>query len=313
MGRHSDHARKVTTRLKSKAQPQNAVTSSAEQSRTKMLHRVPVVRALFRGGEWSRTDTLTAIGVAVAIIAGIVIPVLVPILRSSPSGPDLKLDDVEIALANNIDASDQIPGEVAPRPGKDAGSAIDITLRNGGTAPALIVDAVFSFTRATQLYSCPGGAGALESSAEYDVQVPTAKPVSAYNPLRRDMRFTVNANSIDRFRISVGPDRYSSAEWPWIYEFNLSLVEDDGQKLDLRPMTILGFSQSSTRLLSWDPLRDFTETQFVATQQVPCVAHDAAELSQAMANPGLHSPELQIMYQEAKRLTANAPRQISSS
>lgn len=136
MGRRAGNARKVTARPKSKAQPRDAATPPPQQSRTKILHRIPLVRALFRGGEWSRTDTLTAIGVAVAIIAGIVIPILVPILGSSPSGSDLKAEDVEIALANNIDASDQWPGETAPRPGRDTGSAIDITLRNSGNVPA---------------------------------------------------------------------------------------------------------------------------------------------------------------------------------
>lgn len=223
-------------------------------------------------------------------------------------GPGLKVDEVEIALANGIDASDQIPGEVAPSPDMATGSAIDITLRNSGTAPALIVDAVFSFTRATELDSCPGGAGALVSSAQYDVKVPTTTPVSANNPLvlHRDIRFIVNANSIDRFRISVGPNQYSSVDWPWIYEFNLSLVEDNGQKLDLGTMNILGFSQPHAEPFSWDPLRSLTGTQLVATQQVPCITRDAAELSQAMVNPGLHSPELQTMYREAKQLVANA-------
>jgi hypothetical protein len=133
-------------------------------------------------------------------------------------------------------------------------------------------------------------------------------PVAANNPfvVDRDMRFIVDANSIDRFRISVGPDQYSSVDWPWIYEFNLSLVEDGGQKLDLGPMAILGFSHPAIEPFSWDPLRTLTETQLVATQQVSCLAHDAAKLSQAMANPGLHSPELQTMYSEAKRLVANA-------
>jgi hypothetical protein len=163
--------------------------------------------------------------------------------------------------------------------------------------------------RATQLHSCIGGAGAIVSSAEYDVKVPIAKPVTVNNPLvlHRDMRFIVNANGLDRFRISVGPDQYSSVDYPWIYEFNLSLVEDSGQKLDLGPMTVLGFSKPAIDPLSWNPFRSLTETQPVAAQQTPCIAHDAAELSHAMADPGLHSPELQALYREAERLVANAP------
>lgn len=223
--------------------------------------------------------------------------------------PDLKVEKVEIALANNIDASDQVPGAVAPRPDKATGSAIDITLRNSGNAPALIVNAVFSFIRVARLDSCISGAGAIVSSAEYDVKVPTVQPVTANNPLvlHRDMRFMVNANGLDRLRISVGPDQYSSIDYPWIYEFNLSLVEDSGQKLDLGPMTVLGFSKPAIDPRSWNPFRSLTEAQSVAAQLTPCVAYDAAKLSHAMADPGLHSPELQAMYREAERLVANAP------
>jgi hypothetical protein len=215
------------------------------------------------------------------------------------------VDEVEIVRADNIDASGRMPGDVTPSPYKDTGSAIDITLRNSGDAPALIVNAVFSFTQATELNPCPGAGGALVTSAEYDVKVPTpiAKPVSANKPLilHRDMRFTVNANSVDRFRISVGPDQYADTDWPWIYGFDLSLVEDNGQKLDLGPMSILGFSQSTG--FGWDPLHGATQTQLTSLQDLPCIAHDATELSHALANPGLHSPELQMMYQEANRLT----------
>jgi hypothetical protein len=245
--------------------------------------------------ELSSTSTTSSASTATSITATV--------------GPDLKAEEVEIALASNIDASDQDPGEVAPSPAKDTGSAIDITLRNSGNAPALIVNAVFSFTRATQLDSCSGGAGAAESTAQYDVKVPTAMPVTVSHPftLHRDMRFVVNANSIDRFRITVGPDKYSSVSWPWIYEFNLSLVEDDGQRLDLGPMSILGFSTSGASPTWWDPLHSLTPISLVANRWLSCVNHVAAEVAGAMAIPGLHSPELQMFYHEAERLTADAP------
>ena len=233
------------------------------------------------------------------------------------TGPDLKVEEVEIALAQGIDASGETPpyGYGPPMRYKATGSAIDITLRNSGNAPALIVNAVFSFTQATELSSCPVEGGDLLTSADYDVKVPIATPVSANNTfvLHRDMRFTVNANSVDRFRISVGPEQYHNTRWPWIYEFNLSLVEDDGQKLDLGPMSILGFSQSTGS--AWDPLQSLTQTQLVLDQLLPCVAGNAAELSHALANPGLHSPEIQMMYDQAERLMTDPPscRQIPIS
>ncbi|HVB41324.1 MAG TPA: hypothetical protein VNF47_01295 [Streptosporangiaceae bacterium] len=306
MGGNSGRVRNVTARSKSKKQFQSAATRSPKQSRSRIFYRVPVIRVLHQGGDWSRPDTLTAIGLVVAI-AAIVAPTLLSIFSGTPS-PELKVEEVQIALANNVDASAQMPGNTVPQSEKDTGSAIDITLRNSGDAPALIVKAVFSFVRATQLYSCPGGAGDIVSTAEYDVKVPIAKPVTANNPLvlHRDMRFVVNANSIDRFRISVGPTQFSSASWPWIYEFNLSLAEDNGQSLDLGPMSALGFSQPSAGLQSWDPLHRLTQTQLLDTNQLACVTRDAAELSHAMENPGLHSPELRTMYREAERLTTLA-------
>ena len=216
-------------------------TSPPHQQRAGILHRIPVVRALRRGGEWSRPDVLTAIGLAVAM-AAILTPILTPLFQSSPSSvvPDLKVDEVEIALAGKIDATSTVPGMVTPRPEIDTASSIDITLRNSGDGPALIVKAVFSFTKAIELVSCTGGAGAGVSTAQYDVTVPSPEPVAFLHPislhpfsLQRDMRFIVNANSIDRFRMSLGPRKYSDVSWPWIYEFNLSLVEDNGRHLDL--------------------------------------------------------------------------------
>jgi hypothetical protein len=285
----------------------------ANHSRRRAKTRPVTIRAAWIAGICAIAAAIIGAVVAYVLPSSSAAPSAPPVtsVTAAAGGPNLKVDEVEIALASHINASDVEPGDVTPSPDTATGSAIDITLRNSGNAPALIVNAVFSFTRAIQLYSCPGGAGGLVSSAEYDVKVPTDGPTAANNPfvLHRDMRFIVNANSIDRFRISVGPDQYSSgADWPWIYEFDLSLVEDNGQKLNLGPMTILGFSQPAKDPLSWDPLGYFTESQLASTPQlVSCVSHDASELSHAIADPGLHSPELLTMHREAERLMANTP------
>jgi len=294
-------------------------TSPSHQPRAGIFRRIPVIRALLRGGEWSRPDTLTAIGLTVAMVA-IIAPILTPFFQSSPpsAGPDLKVDDVEIALTKNIDASATVPGIATPQREIETASAIDITLRNTGDEPALIVKAVFSFTQAIELASCTGGAGAGVSTAQYDVTVPSPRPVAYLHPislhpfsLERDMRFIVNSNSIDRFRISIGPRKYSDVSWPWIYEFKLSLVEDNGQRLDLGSMSVLGFSYATATAerIAWDPLRGLTQTGIsqLRTTQEPCVARASEELARAMARPGLHSPELQVFYHEIKRLTASAP------
>ena len=116
------------------------------------------------------------------------------------------------------------------------------------------------------------------------------------------MRFVVNANSIDRLRISIGPITFGGADWPWVYGFDLSLTEDDKRKLDLGQMSMLGLLGTS-----WDELSGLTPDEAAVSLQPSCLAHDASELSQAMTSPGLHSPELQKMYHEAETLTANIP------
>lgn len=63
---------------------QQEKTDPPEQQKGR-LRRLPIVRALLRGGKWSPSDTLTAIGLVVAI-AGIVIPLLLTSDGSGGSG-----------------------------------------------------------------------------------------------------------------------------------------------------------------------------------------------------------------------------------
>jgi hypothetical protein len=185
---------------------------------------------------------------------------------------------------------------------KSIGSAIDITLRNRGAAPALIVDATLSFKRIVELANCTG-AGPGFVTAQYDIKVPANKEVTTSDPLilHRDMRFVIKPNDIDRFRISIGPGKYAAADWPWVYEFNLSLIQDNGKKLDLGPMSILGLPGAS-----WNKLHGLAGNNIAVGPELPCFARDASELSQAMATPGRHSPELRTMYDEAKALMAES-------
>ena len=59
--------------------------SDPSEERKGRLHRIPILRALLRGGEWSRSDTLAAIGLAITI-AAIFIPLILSIF-SSPRVP----------------------------------------------------------------------------------------------------------------------------------------------------------------------------------------------------------------------------------
>lgn len=225
-----------------------------------------------------------------------------PTQASSPN-PDLKVADVEIAPASKIDPASKDPNNQAYYNGT-FGSAIDITMRNRGAAPALIVKATLTFTRITELYSCLG-AGPGTATGVYDVKVPSSKVVTARDrpfALQRDMRFIVRANSIDRFRISVGPDAYGQSQPPWIYEFKLTLTEDNGHELDLGPMSTLGIP--GNEWIDW--FKSLTPELVASNRQQSCVAQIGDQLSRAIANPGLHSPELESLNGKARNLNAHA-------
>jgi hypothetical protein len=287
----------------------SATTRSSQQTHATRPYRIPILYALLRDGRWSRSDTLTAIGLVIAV-AALVIPITIgnlpasgpsPHLPSRASSPNLQVDKVEVARTSNIDATVQNPWGPASTV-KSIGSAIDITLRNRGAAPALIVGATLSFTRSVELANCTGAGPGLVT-AQYDIKVPAGKEVTASDPLvlRRDMRFVIKPNSIDRFRISVGPGKYAAADWPWVYEFDLSLTQDNGQKLDLGPMSMLGLPGAS-----WNKFRGLPPSILASGYVRSCVTRDASELSQAMAAPGRHSPELRTLYNEAKTLMAKS-------
>jgi hypothetical protein len=210
--------------------------------------------------------------------------------------------DVEIAPASKIDPASKDPKNQAYYDGT-FGSAIDITLRNDGAAPALIVKATATFTRITELYSCLG-AGPLMATGVYDIKVPSSKVVTASDrpfALQRDMRFVVSANSIDRFRISVGPGTYGQSQPPWIYEFKLTLTEDNGHELNLGPMSTLGIP--GNEWIDW--FKGLTPGFVASNRQQSCIAQITDQLSQAMANPGLRSPELESLYGKARNLNAH--------
>jgi hypothetical protein len=217
--------------------------------------------------------------------------------------PDLEVSDVEIAPASKIDPASKDPNNPAYYSGT-FGSAIDITLRNRGAAPALILKASLTFTRITELPACLGG-GPGTATGLYDVKVPSSKVVTASDhpfALQRDMRFIVNANSIDRFRITVGPDTYLLSQAPWIYEFKLTLTEDNGHELNLGPMSMLGIPGNEW----FDWFKNLTPEIVAYNRQQSCVAEAQDQLSQAIANPGLHSPELESLCSKAQNLTAHA-------
>jgi hypothetical protein len=172
---------------------------ATEDIRPKWLRRVsrhPVVATL-----------AALIAVVIAVSAVLDLPgkaktAWLTVTGGDSSRPELVIDKAEVVPAANIDAVETGPDSSTSKV-RVTGSAVDITLRNTGSAPALIVGATASFKSAVQLQNC-SGAGPGVASANYDLRVPTdAKRTSRPFTLRRDMRFIVAPNSIDRFTLTV--------------------------------------------------------------------------------------------------------------
>lgn len=256
-----------------------------------LLHRVPIIGALMRGGEWSRADTLAALAVVVAIVVG-----AWTIMASfHEKNPDLHLDAVQVTRSSTIDAVRTDPTSTSRA--EATGSVIDITLRNRGDAAALVVRADVSFQRATQLENCSGAGPGLEA-AQFDVKVPTDPKVTDHPFIRqRDMRVSVDPNGLARLAISIGPDSFGDSEWPWIYQINVRLVEDSGEALDVGNVAMAGYTGSS-----WNRLDGVAGS--LTSDAAPCYSHDADIIAAAMRAPGYHSPELQTLADEAKEIQA---------
>jgi hypothetical protein len=266
---------------------------AAKDSRPPWLRRV------------SRHPFVVTLAALVVVVSGVGVVLDLPgkvraawtaVFGSDDSRPDLSVDKVEVVSAASIDAVETGPDSSTSKI-SISGSAIDITLRNAGTAPALIVDARASFKSAVQLENC-SGAGPGVASAQYDLRVPTdANTTSHPFTVRRDMRFIVQPNSIDRFRLTVGPAPFGDSEWPWIYQMDLLLVEDSGQTLPVGKFELAGYVGES-----WNRFSGVTATD--ASYDPACYLHDSELLSAATSSPGLHAPELTTLNDEAKSLAA---------
>lgn len=214
-------------------------------------HRSPysrlwIVRTLGHDGQpWRRADIIAFISLVIAIASfGITawMGILnrphseLKVLASVAKGPK------EVAAENRLGIVDRLS------------PAIDTTILNSGTTTGVILRAELDFSRATLLPRCKQFGGEVVESANYDVKIGVPKEIGIQNsvalpmPLRitHEMRFEVRGNTTDRFTLTIGPETIRELDSPWLYEFQLKLLDDTGRKLDLGKFAIL--------TIGWRPL-----------------------------------------------------------
>lgn len=118
-------------------------------------------------------------------------------------------------------------------------SPVDITLKNNGDRPSLITEANAEVLFHSQLQDCTAGVGSPRQgrlSAAYSIKLPTAenKATGELATTSTSMRFEVKPGSVDRMRLTLGPDKQAYAtNYPLAMAVHITLVHDGSETLDV--------------------------------------------------------------------------------
>jgi hypothetical protein len=173
-----------------------------------------------------------AVAATIALLSVAISIYTVVQIRSNVPHSNLKLVAFSVDQPSELDGEAFQSGAEGDRvPFAVDATAIDITLRNDGTAPAVIIQLVIRVEYAKQLEDCSESGGGVYVSAEYSVPIPHQVPPSPFT-VTQDVRFEVKPGTLDRFTISLGPDTQYTSNWvPWIYVADVNLVQDASKPL----------------------------------------------------------------------------------
>lgn len=199
------------------------------------------------------------IGIAVAVtltLAG----VFVLLYRTVPHA-GLEVSAFSVQEPSKVDAKqhsvyymgDTTKEEVYGHEQVDA-TAIDVTLKNNGTAPAVLLGSDIKVLYAEQLDDCNERGGDLLVAAEYSVKLPDELPARPFT-IPRDIRFEVRGGTSDRFTMSIGPqEQTKSSTTPWVIVAELGLRGDDGKATRAGTAALVTFPGEGLENLAVAPL-----------------------------------------------------------
>jgi hypothetical protein len=173
---------------------------------------------------WTVVAGVAGVG---ALVAG-----LLQIWPSTPSA-DVKIVNVAVQKPSSVDATVYSETDDKDRSkGNVDATVIDVTVKNVGSIPAVILEASFAFRFAEEMQNCPGGGDAGLVSGEYAVVVPTLPPPRPFT-INRGMRYVLEPGKVNRFTFSIGPavQRDANEGGPWLYAVDGSLRIDEMPKL----------------------------------------------------------------------------------
>jgi len=215
---------------------------------------------------------------------------------SAPSDGPLRLVSLAVQKASKVDADFSGGGATEPK-GKINAVAVDITVKNVGTVPTVILAADFDVWYAERLKDCPQSGGGITVSGHYKVKLPEKPPARPF-AVTREMRFEVKPGDTERFTFSVGPERNELfASWVgWLYGMDISLRHDESPN----PLKL-----GRVALLS-EPGKGKGNYKYSADYD--CMAHNGRLVTKLANVPGVvHSEEVDWLAERYRALLAPDP------
>lgn len=180
-----------------------------------------------------QTRLLIVLGSLLTIVAVVVSTVL---LLPDPPRPILEVGALAVAAPGALDADgiNLVTNQFDEKTQIEATDA-DITLKNNGSAPALISELKVEMLFAREMEDCAqagGGPGVV--SGRYSVKIPKEPPPAPFT-LTRPIRFEVRPGEIDRMAVTIGPEQQNmSSAKPYVFAARIFLVHDKSdQPLDV--------------------------------------------------------------------------------
>jgi hypothetical protein len=202
--------------------------------------------------------------------------------------PRMELAGLAVTDPSKLDADESFPA-VPSRPTSIDVTPVDITLKNNGDAPAVIVSAEVEFLYIEMLPNCTG-AGPGFVSGNYNIKFPLfAKLPARPFTLKRDMRFIVEAGKVDRFTLTLGPENQSIVS-TLLVGAHINLVFDDSSRMDLGNVSFLTTAGSGAERFKLGPRVDDTGRK--------CQQRNAQILDKLYQIPATRSAEIEQLHHD---------------
>ncbi|MCO1575496.1 hypothetical protein M8C13_06960 [Crossiella sp. SN42] len=236
--------------------------------------------------------------VIIAVCTVLVLVGVIVLINRTIARPDLELSAFAVQKPSKVaaDSVNVATGEVTPGKEVDA-TAIDVTLKNNGTAPALLTAVIVKVKHADTLQDCRMMGGEARISAAYTIRLP--EPVSGEDvpsvpfEMRKDIRFEVRGGTVDRFALTIGPSlQAASNSTPWLIVGDVELVRDDGKVLPVGTAAVVTEAGEGLTNLSTAPV-----------EEMECIAENARKIDEVFEIPAVRTGELDELRSRYSKLS----------